>query len=470
MDTIVVPNQDTRAYYYPERNYYFFYNEMENDWQVSTSSDMELRLRQQGFNHRGVDGEMPETKTELLRIQNEHRISHAGPLAGFEPGVTVQNGRKILVTRGPKLIEPAAGKFPTISIFLDGLLRDQRVYFEGWVKVAIEALRARSIRNGQALVLAGPRACGKSFLQHNIITPLLGGRSVNPHLYLSGATSFNSSLTENEHWLIEDEGTSQDGSSSRKDMAASIKQATSNDAVEHHAKGKDLQTVNVFRRLTISCNEEAKHIRILPSMDSSLEDKIIILKATREEMPMKTETVAERDALVSTIREELPAFTHHLIHTFKIPDDLRDSRFGIKAYKSPETLEIMDAMEPETRLLELIDEVFAGRNVPWEGKSAKLERELTDPGSPVQRQAGKLLKYPNSCGTYLKKLAEKEKYARRISSRRLDGHQVFKIEKFPELDTDDPRRPAGTPRTDALTGELKRAQTNLQKSLVMTVK
>jgi len=60
---------------------------------------------------------------------------------------------RILVTESPKLIEPAAGAWPTLDAFLQGLLldeaRDQRPFLFGWLKVAVEALRQGHRRPGK---------------------------------------------------------------------------------------------------------------------------------------------------------------------------------------------------------------------------------------------------------------------------------------------------------------------------------
>ena len=52
-------------------------------------------------------------------------------------------------------------------------------------------------------------------------------------------------------------------------------------------------TLKPFWRMSISCNEEPENLMILTPMDDSLADKMIILKAYRNPMPMPQSTRAE---------------------------------------------------------------------------------------------------------------------------------------------------------------------------------
>src|SRR5262249_60300745 len=110
---------------------------------------------------------------------------------GFDKGVYVIGERRVLVMESPKLIEPREGDWDMVGAILNLMLGTmQLTYLFGWLKVAIESLRSRVWRPGQALVLCGPADCGKSLTQ-DLITLLLGGRSAKPHRYMSDATPFN---------------------------------------------------------------------------------------------------------------------------------------------------------------------------------------------------------------------------------------------------------------------------------------
>jgi ABC-type iron transport system FetAB ATPase subunit len=62
---------------------------------------------------------------------------------------------------------------------------EQLKYLYGWLKTALECLQTQDFRPGQVVALTGPKDCGKSFVQDNIFTPILGGRSAEPYHTLS---------------------------------------------------------------------------------------------------------------------------------------------------------------------------------------------------------------------------------------------------------------------------------------------
>ena len=247
-----------------------------------------------------------------------------------------------------------------------------------------------------------------------------------PYLFMSGKTSFNSDLFEAEHLMVEDDIASSD-IRSRRSFGNYIKQFSANEEVQHHAKGKQALTLKPLWRMSISCNEEPENLMILPPMDDSLMDKMIILKTYRNPMPVPTETPEERTAFQERIRSELPAYLHYMFN-LEIPEPLRSPRYGIVAFQNPEILNAMNDIAPEFQLLELIDELFDERKVPWEGKAVNLECALQNCGETVT-QARKLLHQSNTCGIYLGRLADKR--PDRVTSRLINGSNHYTI-VFPQ--------------------------------------
>jgi uncharacterized protein DUF5906 len=245
--------------------------------------------------------------------------------------------------------------------------------------------------------------CGKSLLQ-NLITEILGGRSAKPHRYMMGQTDFNGDLVRAEHLMIEDEPASTD-LRSRRDFGSRIKEITANVMQSCHPKHRDAITLDPFWRLTISVNDEPENLMVLPPLDDSLEDKLIILKTYQQAMPMPSETDEERRAFMEALRSELPAFVAFLF-AWSIPKDFTCQRFGIKAYQHPEILQALGALTPEAQLLNLIDLELFNSVAPsaWEGTAAELQRELTRDGSTVKREAQQLLNWSTACGVYLGRL------------------------------------------------------------------
>jgi len=282
VDYQVYFDRNTGTYYIPD---------VEGRWFKGSEklAQRHLKIRHFVSSNRETGASHSDMEEVLWRINQRCQVGYGGKLAGYRPGVYEQHGEMILVTDGPKLIEPEEGKFPVINKFLTGLLgEEQRPYFDCWLKVAVEALVKQRIRPGQAFVVAGPRDCGKSVLQNLIITPALGGRMAKPYQFMSGATPFNSNLFEAEHLMIEDDVASSD-IRSRRNFGAHLKQFTANEGVQHHAKGRPAMTLIPFWRVSVSLNDEPENLAIIPPIDDSLSDKIILCKVSRHELPMPTE-------------------------------------------------------------------------------------------------------------------------------------------------------------------------------------
>lgn len=381
-----------------------------------SKDDYAIRLKvKHGIHARTNSG---ETSSELERVisfvQEQRSVSYAALLAGYKAGAIECSGKRILVTTSPKLIEPEPGAWPTLDRLLSNLLidgeHDQRPYVYAWLKTAIEALWAEQRRPGPVLILAGPRDCGKSLLQ-NLITELLGGRSSKPYRYMSGRTDFNGDLFGAEHLAIEDEAPSTDVRS-RRAFGTHIKSFAVNEDHSCHAKGRQALTLKPFWRVSISVNDEPENLMILPPIDESITDKIVLLRSRKAEMPMPTETLAERATFWNTLMAELPAFSHFLLE-WQIPAALRHGRYGFKTWHNPHIRASLDAMAPEMRLLSLIDEVIfsaeevgIGRIIPsdvWEGSAEMVEKRLFE--SVFDYEAKRLLSWTNATGTYLGRLA-----------------------------------------------------------------
>lgn len=285
---------------------------------------------------------------------------------------------------------------------------DQRLYILGWLKVAVESLRAGTGRPGQGLAMAGPRNCGKSLFQ-NLITEILGGRAAKPYRYMSGQTPFNADLFAAEHLMIEDECGSTD-LRPRREFGARIKDFTVNEVQSCHAKNRQALSLRPFWRLSISLNDEPENLMILPPMDESLNDKLTLLKVHRAQMPMPTDTNEARAAFWDALMAELPAFIGYLLH-WKIPEPLRCPRFGVTTFHHPDILCAIDGISPESRLLSLIDAVvFADKSMtdgPLVMTAEELESKLTS--SSMGLQARLLLNWNPACGTYLGRLATKDR-------------------------------------------------------------
>ena len=397
--TAAKEKKEIEAYYDAVKKEYLIKN-FRGAWLHLKESQFRVTLRSWGYDSNGDDGELSEVDQILIDLRDKKDIVYAGKVAGLMAGY--YEDERILVTESPKIIEPKAGDWTTLKAFFDGLLDEeglnQQQYLYAWLKIGYTTLKAGRKMPGQALVICGEHNCGKSLVQL-LITEILGGRFAKPGQYMKGETPFNSDLLGAEHLMLEDENSSTD-IRARREFGSRIKDITVNQSQRCHAKGRDAFSLKPFWRLSVSLNDEAENLMILPPIDASIEDKMIILRAHKTPMPMPTSTFEERDTFWKKMTDELPAFLDYLVN-MDIPKNLISHRFGVTHFHHPEILNEINTLAPEAKLLSLIDEVI---DREWTGTAEELEKRLyVDPAT--QYEAKKLFTWNNACGTYLGRLA-----------------------------------------------------------------
>jgi len=374
-------------------------------------AEIRRKLRVRGVRQKAdpEQGEVISPLDLVLDAATEKRaVDYAINLGGTPAGVYDMPGGRILVKESPRIIEPVDGKCDTIQDFLVGLLGAANAErFLCWLKVAYEALRRGEKRPGQALVIVGPSDCGKSRIQHHIITPMLGGRSADPKSYFFGRTDFNSEMIGAEHLLIE-EIPSSTGYEDRVFFGERIKEATVNDTARLHGKMRDAVMVHPFWRLSITLNNEPDKLRALPPMTPDVSEKMIIIEA-KACPDFWTRFESEKDpraAFRGAFDRELPALAN-LLSTMTIPDRLAGKRYGVASFIPDELAAALAENEPEFILLMLIDKEL-WRDLPkepWHGDADDLKHVLTGEGSTVRASSIKLCARLDFLGTLLSKLA-----------------------------------------------------------------
>jgi len=399
------PPMQVAAYYDMTRKAYWTCNHS-GEWQEYGSETLRLLLRRRGWSDKIHDKEgLSLAEGMLLRIAHENGVHYAGPLAGFVPGIYDVSGSRVLVTRGPKLIKPADVPYETLRTFFRQLLGTQENHFFGWIKWAMQSLRAGHPWNpGQMLALAGPPGSGKSLAQQ-LITLMLGGRSAKPYRYMIGETSFNADLFGAEHLAIEDEPASTD-LRTRRHFGAQVKNLCVNKEQSFHDKGKRALTLQPFVRLSITLNDEPESLMVLPPLDNDLKDKIILLKASPVDFPFPSKEFPDSQSYWRQLLAELPGFMLRM-QQWRIPTSMRDQRFGVRAWQNPDLLWEVDSLSPELKLWQLIDSsgIIPRTTGVWEGSAAELETTLR--GGTHKEEAGRLFSFNTACGVYLQRLKAK---------------------------------------------------------------
>lgn len=379
-------------------------DEETGDWSSWSEDKVRALLIDKWVQSRRRDGDsLSEIARTLLHVMRNRRLEQSlNAIAGYPSGVHTIDGKRFLVRNGPRLTVPIQGNWATLKALINAKLDlssaggpNQTTYFHGWLKIALEALHRGgpgNFRPGQCCIFAGPRDSGKSRLQHQVITALLGGRSADPGPYLFGRTDFNGEMFSAEHLMMEDPASST-ATKERVFFGEMLKQLIVNDTQRLHRKREEALVVSPFWRLTISINDDPDKMRVLPIFTPDIRDKIHLFRVAAGPMPMPTGTLQQRQMFRNQIGFELPAYAWWLMHEFEIPKSLQSERFGISAWLNPDLLFELAEDAPASTLLEIIDAAhfsIDGRpglrlwDIPskaecemaWEGTALELERLL----------------------------------------------------------------------------------------------
>ena len=392
-----------------------------------------LRLLQRwGFDaSRPKAGGNSPADEKLLDIQRERRVTFVGSLPGYRPGFQTVNRQPVLITDGPQLLEPHRGDWPTIQEFAESLFCDgehnqfDRVML--WLKESVEDLRDKRLSSHLALILIGAAGCGKTQFKDQIIRPLLGGREAQPFSFLQGKTDFNADLFEAELLVVDDESSASDWRS-REGMKARIKILTATGQHRHHPKFGKAMVVPTYWRLVMALNNDGNNLLVLPHLESSVLDKLLMFRCQRASIFAGVHTSDQRGELNARIAGELPAFLHWLLHEFTAATDVPQGRFGVAHWQHPEPVEQLYDLSAEAEYDGVLcTTLFRPPNpaVPWEGTQADLKRELYDDTAAARQLSDVIGRGINSCRALLNNLSAK--YPRRYLKRHTKKGVVWSI-------------------------------------------
>jgi hypothetical protein len=451
-----------------------YWHKLNGQFLAMKKSDLQLHLRTLGLRDdcyiKTNEGNLRELDWPFWNAMHSHRVEYAGPLAGHKIGVFTDGAmRKFLVTdQAHGVFDDVPKKSPEPKMFiafikellpedarsLNGHAVEQWIHFCHWLAIAIRSLRKGDFRPGHVAVFAGPAECGKSLLQF-IVTEVLGGRDANPEKYMNGE-KFSADLAGAEHWQLEDPDSTTD-LRTRRSFGNRLKECANNERFYIRRMHKDPISLPIFRRITLSVNDEPENLAIVPPLDDSLRDKLNLYKCCRvtealrefvtsnqPALELRGQKIAnlpqsdfDRAACKAAVRAEVPLIRAWLLRQFPtVPEELRANRFGIVSAQHPDLLAELCALAPETRLLQLIDDIVFRKGEDDKGhtietvsvvrdiKSGDLERQLrsdTDFGFEVE----KVLRYYGACGSYLGRLAKSQ--PDRVSKRVEDGYALWTI-------------------------------------------
>lgn len=394
---------------------YWRYNLTSEKWVEIAKPILESALKKEGFSDYADGSPLSPLDHEVLRITMDNQVIYAGPLAGYEMGIKYFEGEQALVTKNMDLLEIKKGEWPTLKTVLDGAYflsakgddpeLDQRILLYGWWQHAVRCLYFGPHSPGNALFLVGERKSGKS-LTGLLIRETLGRKYALPYAWMTGKDIFNEEMFEAVVQWIDDEN-ADTRLEARLKFGAAIKQMVAASGARMrgmHAKAKSLQPL---WRMIVMLNMEPDRLMVIPPLDDDVEDKMLILKAYKKEMPMPARSPEERDAFWKRLTSELPAFLYWLVYEFQLPEEYKD-RFGVQHWCHPEVERELSNVSPEQQVREFIERYFRKQNVlEWTGTTTDLRRELLEKGGLSYQEQSELPK-PVWLGRRLSKLKKKD--------------------------------------------------------------
>ena len=229
---------------------------------------------------------------------------------------------------------------------------------------------------GQAIFLAGDTGRGKTFFSNRIVGALVGGHA-DASQYLMGKTNFNKDLFHKPFWTVDD-ALPGDNNQDHKAFSTMVKRVTANNMFEFHAKFRDACQVAWSGRVMVTGNLDADSLRILPDLDTSILDKLLLFKAAP-----RVSHFPEKHQLEAIVRQELPHFAAWLIE-YTPPDNVMDAdpRYGVARYHHPFLKQAAGDSNDSSTVRELL-QIFLKdyKRSYFEGTAVQLMQEMfTDEG------------------------------------------------------------------------------------------
>jgi hypothetical protein len=399
------PREAWRDVWYVAPNKYWFENSS-GEWIVLNERGMIRELRAEGLRGSLSEDELKagrrlhEVDEALRDIQQNRVLDYCGLLAGYKAGCYRLNGRRVLVTRGMDLGEEIDAERcwtdERLEALLDGFDVDDQADAAKWIE-ALQELDMMFIESGNldaqrfpllwrffenlfardehdqrhhvwgiagqtyralyrgcggkdlppqapALFIAGEPGAGKTLLSE-VLRQLYGKRRAFPYEYLVGGTGFNEEIFEATLQLIDDEANRTD-IKSRGSLAQKLKQFTVGAGNRMHGKGAKALEITPLWRVLMLCNLDEDSLRVLPPLDMT-GDKVVLLKAHGNSVPLPTNSELQRALLWRAITEEIKFFRYWLRKVYQLPKEYGPTpRFPVKPWHHPEVVTAMEEVTP----------------------------------------------------------------------------------------------------------------------------
>jgi hypothetical protein len=368
-------------FYFDGERYY-----VKNDerWEHLNKENTILELKGAGCALKPRRGQhVSDSEKALLHIHKNRRVASAVPIL-FNPDEIVElKGERYLNTSTKKVMQPAddgdPSKWPFIHDFiyngfdgqLDGIPASD--YMMAWWKRAYESSYNGRPLPGQILIIAGEAHCGKTLFNTWVLGQSLGG-SVNAEPILMKQTSFNKQGAEVALWRCDDAAS--DGDYQAKlSFAKSLKAMAANPTQLYQPKFRDAIELPFLGRVVVTTNVDPESIRVLPTMDASMKDKIMLFKIKEDFHPHFYDSNYKNEARVM---QELPHALRFLLdwNPPSLVMDPKFKRFGVRAFHHPDLIQAAQTESREYVFSEILEPWITGKRNEKAGEVEVMASQL----------------------------------------------------------------------------------------------
>ena len=351
-------------------------------WSPVLKEDFVVRLRLAGFSNKPRKKGDPASEIDevLIYVQDERRIHGAAPfLFNFKEVVDVGAKRYINTHAHVRALQPAddpdPNKWPVLfdwwNEWLDNPISAH--YMLAWLQWFYKSALAGEVRAGHSLIIAGDADYGKSLFSTCILPKIFnGGADAGP--FLMGKENFNKELAESAVWYVDD-NTSAASVAEHRRFSEMIKKLTASPKMTVRAMYREPVDIERRGRVIITTNTDADSLAVLPNLEGTILDKLMILKMSSSYTPWfrgKTHRQIE-----DIIDRELPhalAWLKDEYTPIKEVVEGASGRFGINTFHHPDILSMAKDLSAEQRDWEMLQFWWKLRasEDPWEGNVSEL--------------------------------------------------------------------------------------------------
>lgn len=350
-------------------------------WKALNQNNAQLHLRIARCSPRIIKGTfVSEVDKVLGYIQRNRNVEAAVPMLFKDETVVEYNGSEYLNISNKKAMPPGDNgdpvNFPWIHDFItNGLDGEQNgipasEFFIGWLRRFWLTSHQGNPQPGQSVILAGEAHTGKTFFSKCVLGVAVGG-SITAEDILLQRTKFNRQAAHNALWRCDD-AIAEGDVRTKQLLANSLKAMAANPTVLYQPKFVDTTELPFMGRVFLTCNTDPESLKILPYLDGTIKDKLMLFRMKEGYRPHFFGTNGENEARALS---ELPFFLRWLMD-YKVHPDIVDPnspRFEIASFHHKTLVAEANSEQPESLMAELIHGAMVNlRGATEKGKLVRL--------------------------------------------------------------------------------------------------